>query len=108
MAKKNSGALVPVTLPEICGQLTEIIENIKAAGGECDDLTLAALQAWTGALEAKAQNIALAKARLESEADYFGRIEDAARARRKTHCRSRTARSSWSRWPTCSATASTS
>jgi len=65
---------------EILGIVGQIIEN----GGECDDNTLAMLQNWQAALEVKAGNIGLVKARLESDIEYYKVIEESARARRKT------------------------
>lgn len=65
---------------EILGIVGQIIEN----GGECSDETLAMLQGWQAALEVKANNIGLVKARLESDIEYYKLIEESARARRKT------------------------
>jgi len=65
---------------EILGIVGQIIEN----GGECSDETLAMLHGWQAALEVKANNIGLVKARLESDIEYYKLIEESARARRKT------------------------
>lgn len=65
---------------EILGIVGQIIEN----GGECSDETLVMLQGWQAALEIKANNIGLVKARLESDIEYYKVIEESARARRKT------------------------
>lgn len=68
---------------EIAGELRAITDAIIEAGGECNDETLAALTSWQAALEVKAENIGLVKERIEAEIEYFKRIEEAARARRK-------------------------
>lgn len=68
---------------EIAGELRTITDAIIEAGGECNDETLAALQNWQAQLEVKAENIGLVKERIEAEIEYFRKIEEAARARRK-------------------------
>lgn len=68
---------------EIAGELRAITDAIIEAGGECNDETLAALQNWQAQLEVKAENIGLVKERIEAEIEYFKRIEEAAKARRK-------------------------
>ena len=68
---------------EIAGELRTITDAIIEAGGECNDETFAQLQNWQAALEVKAENIGLVKERIETEIEYFKRIEEAARARRK-------------------------
>lgn len=68
----------------ISSELRQIVEQIEANGGECDDATFAALQGWQAALEVKAESIAHVKLRLESEAAYWQQYEDAARAMRKS------------------------
>jgi len=68
---------------EIAGELRAITDSIIEAGGECNDETFAQLQNWQAALEVKAENIGLVKERIEAEIEYFKRIEEAARARRK-------------------------
>lgn len=78
IAVKATSAMTIAT--EILGIVGQIIEN----GGECDDNTLAMLQNWQAALEVKAGNIGLVKARLESDIEYYKVIEESARARRKT------------------------
>lgn len=72
-----------LTAIEIATELRTITEAIIEAGGECNDDTFAQLQNWQAALEVKAENIGLVKERIEAEIEYFKRIEDAARARRK-------------------------
>lgn len=68
---------------EIATELRTITDSIIEAGGECNDETLAQLQNWQAQLEVKAENIGLVKERIEAEIEYFKRIEEAARARRK-------------------------
>ncbi|HPT47913.1 MAG TPA: siphovirus Gp157 family protein, partial [Candidatus Rifleibacterium sp.] len=68
----------------ISSELRQIVEQIEANGGECDDATLAALQGWQAALEVKAESIAHVKLRLEADAAYWQQYEDAARAMRKS------------------------
>lgn len=72
-----------LTAIEIATELRTITEAIIEAGGECNDETLEALQNWQAALEVKAENIGLVKERIEAECEYFKRIEEAAKARRK-------------------------
>ena len=78
IAVKATSAMTIAT--EILGIVGSIIEN----GGECDDNTLVMLQNWQAALEVKAGNIGLVKARLEADIEYYKVIEESARARRKT------------------------
>jgi len=68
----------------ISSELRQIVEQIEANGGECDDATFTALQGWQAALEVKAENIAHVKLRLEADAAYWQQYEDAARAMRKS------------------------
>ena len=68
---------------EIAGELRAITDAIIEAGGECNDETLSQLQNWQAQLEVKAENIGLVIERIEAEIEYFKRIEEAARARRK-------------------------
>lgn len=68
----------------ISSELRQIVEQIEANGGECDDATFAALQGWQAALEVKAESIAHVKLRLEADAAYWQQYEDAARAKRKS------------------------
>lgn len=68
---------------EIATELRAITDSIIEAGGECNDETFAQLQAWQAQLEVKAENIGLVKERIEAEIEYFKRIEEAAKARRK-------------------------
>ena len=68
----------------IAAELQDIVARIESAGGECDDETLAALQSWSAALEVKAESIAHVKLRLEADAEYWQKYEDAARAMRKS------------------------
>lgn len=77
IVKANSAMTIA---SEIMGIVGHIIEN----GGECDDNTLAMLQNWQAALEVKASNIGLVKARLEADIEYYKIIEESARSRRKT------------------------
>lgn len=67
----------------IATELEQIVSAIIEAGGECNDDQLAMMQRWQAQLEIKAQNIAMVKARLESEQAYFKAIEEAARNQRK-------------------------
>jgi hypothetical protein len=82
-AKKADVSLVTTAIG-IASELRQIVEQLEANGGECDDATFAALQGWQAALEVKAENIAHVKLRLESEAAYWQQYEDAARAMRKS------------------------
>jgi len=68
----------------IAAELQQIVAGLEANGGECDDDTLAALQNWQAALEVKAESIAHVKLRLEADAEYWQKYEDAARAMRKS------------------------
>jgi len=72
-----------LSMIEIAQELKFVVDNIVDAGGECDDVTLAALVNWQAAVEVKAENIGHVKLRLENEAAYYKQIEEAARARRK-------------------------
>lgn len=72
-----------LTAIEIATELRTITEAIIEAGGECNDETLAALTSWQAALEVKAENIGLVERRIEAECEYFRKIEEAARSRRK-------------------------
>ena len=87
MAKKKAAdtetAERALTAIEIATELRTITEAIIEAGGECDDDTLAALTSWQAALEVKAENIGLVERRIEAECEYFRKIEEAARSRRK-------------------------
>lgn len=76
LAKANSAF-------EIAGEVQSIVDRIIENGGECDDETLAMLNAWKGAIEIKGNNIAMVVARMEADAEYFKAIEEAAKARRK-------------------------
>ena len=68
----------------IATELRQIVEQLEANGGECDDATFAALQGWQAALEVKAENIAHVKLKLEADAAYWQQYEDAAKAMRKS------------------------
>lgn len=72
-----------LTAIEIATELRTITDAIIEAGGECNDETFAQLQNWQAQLEVKAENIGLVKERIEAEIEYFKRIEEAAKARRK-------------------------
>ena len=76
IAVKATSAMTIAT--EILGIVGSIIEN----GGECSDETLAMLQGWQAALEVKANNIGLVKARLESDIEYYKLIIEFDRERR--------------------------
>ena len=82
--KENPEAEVKaLTAIEIAAELRAVTDDIIEAGGECNDETFAQLQNWQAALEVKAENIGLVKERIEAEIEYFKRIEEAAKARRK-------------------------
>jgi hypothetical protein len=68
---------------EIATELRTITDSIIEAGGECSDDVFQQLENWQVLLEVKAENIGLVKERIEAEIEYFKRIEEAARARRK-------------------------
>jgi uncharacterized membrane-anchored protein len=82
-AKKADVSLVTTAIG-IASELRQIVEQLEANGGECDDATFAALQGWQAALEVKAENIAHVKLRLEADAAYWQQYEDAAKAMRKS------------------------
>jgi hypothetical protein len=84
MTARKKGALpAPMPAIEIAAELRAIVDGIIERGGECDDATYAALQAWQAAIEEKAESLALVKERLEADQAYYRRIEEAAKARRR-------------------------
>lgn len=82
--KEPANTELVTTAIGISSELRQIVEQIEANGGECDDATFAALQGWQAALEVKAESIAHVKLRLEADAAYWQQYEDAARAKRKS------------------------
>lgn len=68
----------------IAQELSAIVGQIIENGGECSDETFDLMKSWQAALEVKAGNIGLVKARLEADIEYYKLIEESARARRKT------------------------
>jgi hypothetical protein len=82
--KEPANTELVTTAIGISSELRQIVEQIEANGGECDDATFAALQGWQAALEIKAESIAHVKLRLEADAAYWQQYEDAARAMRKS------------------------
>lgn len=82
--KEQANTELVTTAIGISSELRQIVEQIEANGGECDDTTFAALQGWQAALEVKAESIAHVKLRLEADAAYWQQYEDAAKAMRKS------------------------
>lgn len=68
---------------EIAQNLRDLANRIIDAGGEVTDDDIKALAEWNAAIEQKGQNIAGLKAQMESEIEYFGKIEELAKKQRK-------------------------
>lgn len=63
-------------------ELQDIVKNIMENGGECDDNTMANLDAWTAKFEVKAENIGHVDTRLSFDVEYYKAIEAAAKGKR--------------------------
>jgi hypothetical protein len=68
----------------IAQDLRDLANRIIDNGGEVTDDDVKQLQEWNAAIEVKGQNIAGLLGQLESETEYFEKIEELAKKRRKS------------------------
>lgn len=69
---------------QVAQDLRDLANKIIDNGGEVTDEDVKHLQEWNAAIEHKAQNIAGLKNQMESEIEYFAKIEELARKQRKS------------------------
>lgn len=69
---------------DVAVELRELANRIIDNGGEVTDADIKQLAEWNAAIEHKAQNIAGLKSQLESEMEYFAKIEELAKRQRKS------------------------
>lgn len=87
MAKKNAEEntlmVKAETALDIATEIKTIIDAVIVAEGEITEQQYEALKTWQASLEDKAQNIAHVLTKLDHEEEYFRKLEEIAKTRRK-------------------------